>query len=305
MLQLASKKRTSLLQAVLITISVLFLADCSATPGETTVPLPVWTQESLVSTESPTAVFIQPDVEKFSITYVCNCGFVVTHAGKKILIDALYQQDIGVCRSDLPELAKTGQPPFNDADLVLVSHSHPDHFNTQIVGQYLLNTPGAILVAEKSAADTLLRNTASYGSLQQRVHSVELADGQSTTMTVDGIELEIFSAPGDVPNLAYLVKFEGRTIFHTGDVHFNGQTIEDFKNYQLSTRSIDVAFFPYFYMMEIPEPDFLGKYIAARNYVPMHYAAEGGATAVRVIGLQYPEAILFEQPLQVWTELSQ
>jgi L-ascorbate metabolism protein UlaG (beta-lactamase superfamily) len=286
-------------------IAILFLAGCSATRPALESATKVVTQTPGLLTSTPGATstqdYVAPDPEVLSITYVCNDGFIITKGGRKILIDALYQENIGICRSDLAQLAREGLPPFDNADLVLVSHNHSDHFDAQIVGQYLDNTPGAVLVAEKFAmADAMSMSISSFVQAQDRIHSIELGAGQSNSLDIDGIELEIYDAPGDVPNLAFLVRVGGKTLFHTGDVHINTKTTGYFKGYQLSTKMIDVAFFPYFYMMESAEPAFL-EYIGAGKYIPMHYAAEGGAVTVRMVGLQFPEAILFTVPLQTWT----
>jgi L-ascorbate metabolism protein UlaG (beta-lactamase superfamily) len=246
-------------------------------------------------------VAVPAEQAELSITYVCNEGFIITTAGKKILVDALYQESGTVCRPDLPQLASDGLPPFEDADLVLVSHSHSDHFDARIVGQYLVNTPGAILVVEKSAADQLSQRFGDFKLVQNRVNSIELGSGQQASLSFDGIELGIFSAPGDVPNLAFLVQAGGNKLFHTGDMYINYQTTVDFQAYDLTGRRIDIAFVPYIFLYEDEDLTFIEKFIGAKNYIPMHYAAEGGVNILNLVRNSFPGAILFEEPMQVWT----
>jgi L-ascorbate metabolism protein UlaG (beta-lactamase superfamily) len=302
-----------LLKAAIILIIIPMLSNCTSVPAQpaaiptgTTVPIPTSTTESseaVVPAGSPTLEYTPPDPAVLGITYVCNAGYVISKGGKKILVDALYQRNIRLCRSDLPELIENNQPPFDHVDLVLVTHNHPDHFNAQSVGQFLLNNPGAVLVAEKSAADMLLNNTATYGSLKDRIHSIKLDGEESTDLKFDGIDLGIFSAPGDVPNLGFLIKVGGKTLLHLGDNDFTLQTKTVLRSYQLSSKDIDIAFISYLFLISPTYRDDMVEIVGAKTYFPMHYAEENGfedvMNSIRIIT---PGDFLFEQSLQTWTQ---
>ena len=301
-----------LLKAAIILIIIPMLSNCTAVPAQpaaiptgTTVTIPTSTTEptaAVVPVGSPTLEYVSPDPAVLGITYICNAGFAISIGGKKILVDVLYQRNIHLCRSDLPELMENNLPPFDNVDLVLVTHNHPDHFNAQIVGQFLLNNPRAVLVAEKSAADMLLNNTATYGSLKDRIHSIKLDGEESADLSIDGIDLEVINAQGEVPNLGFLIKVGGKTLLHLGDNDFTLQTKTILRSYQLSTQDVDIAFISYNYLITPTYRDVMLDIVGAKTYVPMHYAEENGSEDVmNSIRIVTPEDFLFEQSLQTWT----
>ena len=247
----------------------------------------------------------QADLSALSITYICNDGFIVAAGGKKILIDALFHDSQDSCKADSDETAQFARPPFDDADLVLVSHSHWDHFDPRIVGNYLLNNPKGILIAEKSAAEALGREFKSFELVADRVHSVELARGQKTDLSLAGVNVEMVSSPADVPNLGFLFQLGEFTFFHSGDAGMEPETISDFRDCQLHKQGIDFAFVPYWYLADPVGRSILEKGIRAGNYIPMHfagdYSGEGPAQIFNVLIKYFPQAIFFPEEWQTWS----
>ena len=266
---------------------------------------PVWRPESIVTAAGPALTPTLADLSVLRITYICNDGFIIAAGGRKILIDALFHDSQNVCQADSDETAQSAQPPFDDADLVLISHAHWDHFDPRIVGNYLLNNPKAILIVEKSAAEALSREFNSFDLVAERVHSIELARGQETHLDFAGVDLQIISSPADVPNLGFLFQLGEFTFFHSGDSGMEPETISDFRDCQLHEKGINFAFVPYWYLADPVGRSILEKGIRAENYIPMHYAGdysgESPAQIFTVVTKYYPQAILFPDELQTWS----
>lgn len=291
----------------LLTSTPLSPTSTSAPPS----PIPTWWMTPEAATFpvdpilTPTLEIIPDDPSALQITYICNDGFIITAAGKKILIDALFHDSQDICQVGLDEKAQSARPPFDNADLVLVSHSHWDHFDSLIVGNYLQNNPKAILIAEKSAVEALSREFNSFDLLAARVHSVGLARGQKTQLNFAGVSVEIVSSPADVPNMGFLFQLGAFTFFHSGDSGLEPKTIADFQNCQLPEKGIDFAFIPYWYLADPLGQSILEEGIRADNYIPMHYAGEytgeSPAQIFTVVTKYYPQAILFPAELQTWS----
>ena len=284
--------------------------EAAASPVEPiTTPSLELTPEGAVQvvdpTLTPTLEPIPDDPSALDITYICNDGFIIAAGGKKILIDALFHDSQNVCQADSDETARSARPPFDNADLVLISHGHWDHFDPLIVGNYMLNNPKAILIAEKSAAEALSREFNSFDLVAERVHSVDLARGQKTQLNFAGVNVEIVSSPADVPNLGFLFQLGEFTFFHSGDSGMEPQTISDFRDCQLHEKGINFAFVPYWYLADPMGRSILTKGIRAENYIPMHYAGDysgkSPAQIFTVVTKYFPQAILFPEEWQSWS----
>ena len=78
----------------------------------------------------PSLIFAQKNCE---VTYISNEGFLFEIDGKKVLIDALFDEIKGNwCDSpsdSIIDLMKNSKHPFDSIDIVAITHKHIDHFN--------------------------------------------------------------------------------------------------------------------------------------------------------------------------------
>ena len=114
------------------------------------------------------------DVTKppIDVTYIANEGFLIQAAGKKVLIDALFERGAPNYLTPSPELLDhiaTDKGLFADIDLLLVTHVHGDHFNPAMVLRYLRSHPRCQFVAHKQVIDSI-RGDESYKDVQKQVH---------------------------------------------------------------------------------------------------------------------------------------
>jgi L-ascorbate metabolism protein UlaG (beta-lactamase superfamily)/dienelactone hydrolase len=305
-------------KAIALAMVVLILASGCA--GATPPPVPVLPSATLApptataamptETPSPTKAPIlptvtpelAPDESSLTITYTCNDGFIIAFHGKKVLVDALFREPGIQCYTDPGQLdAMTrGEPPFDGVDLILISHAHSDHFDPQIVGTFLQNNPQAALVSMVSVIDELKKQFSGFAQVRDRVHSIQLAEKESTQMTIHGIDLEIISAPADVPNLGFLIQIGRVTLFHAGDSGSSRETVDLFQSYHLPDKRIELAFVPWQYLGDEWYHPLVKKGIQAKNYVPMHYAGDDAAKVFKAVSTYYPQAILFRKAMQAF-----
>jgi len=283
------------------------MGGCAAIP-EPSVPSQVGaTASHLAPTLAPattptTAVLIgpSPELPALQITYVCNDGFAVSALGKQILVDALFNDVKGICPANFDEAVRAAEESLQGANLILVSHSHWDHFDPQVVGSYLVRNPESVLIAEQSAAEALAAEFEHFRVVQDRVRGLELDRGQETQMSFSGIEVEVISAPAEVPNLGFIVRVGESTLFHSGDSGYDSAMEAEFRAYGLAARGIDVEFLPYWYSIESSDQSLFAEALPARYYVPMHYAGEELLAIFPALRRFYPHAILFTKALQIW-----
>jgi glyoxylase-like metal-dependent hydrolase (beta-lactamase superfamily II) len=115
---------------------------------------------------------------EIEITYLANEGVMITTGSNKVLIDALFDNPNPNYRAPSEEMLagmQSGRAPFDDVDLVLVTHNHPDHFSPSFAARFMENNPNTLLIAAKDAVTSMKDNIKDWESVQNRVFSFDLA----------------------------------------------------------------------------------------------------------------------------------
>lgn len=238
-----------------------------------------------------------------TITYVGNSGFLITVGDKKVLIDGIIK---GIPPEYTPpaevrDLLHSYKPPFDDIDLILVSHAHDDHFDVNHVSAYLADNPKTVLISTQEVADTVL---AFDSSLSGRVIAAAPQSGERQELEENGIQVNAFDishGPGGGANLGFLVTANGIKFFHPGDLGLGSVTTGYLQQLGLPEEQIDIAFFPHFSFREPNALQMPLDGIAAKYYIPIHYYFTSPAFNAATIRVNFPDAVLFEHELDSWT----
>lgn len=136
---------------------------------------------------------------------------------------------------------------------VFVTHSHQDHFDPVILEWQDQIDQIAYFFGWQAGS-----NPEYHYMIGPRAHT------QS-----GGVEVYTINSQSDVPEVAYLVKVDGMTIYHNGD--YRGSYLEDFEYLQTITDHIDIAFvigWPY-----VSHQHFQQAMLLAEMYNPMYMFA--------------------------------
>jgi L-ascorbate metabolism protein UlaG (beta-lactamase superfamily) len=285
--------RKNILFIATIILGICLSACSSTSTMQATSPVQA---TSPTQTASPTQTIV---------TYVGNSGFLVTIGENKILIDGIFTGFAPeyIQPMEVQELIANAQPPFDNIDLILVTHAHDDHFNLKRVADYLLKNPGTTFVSTPGAADSFLQRP----QLKDRVTSISLKSGESRELSVNGIRVVAydishgFGANGETyPNLGFLVDVDGVKFFHTGDMDPSIVTATYLKMLGLPGEKIDIAFLQHFSFRSTDSFSLATEGIAARFYIPIHYQFTTPTMNKELILRIVPDAILFHNELDSW-----
>ncbi len=195
------------------------------------------------------------------IMYIANAGFLIKTSNKKILIDGLFgnfESDwCTVPSAKIVEKLETCIEPFDQIDVILVTHAHVDHFNPEMVCKHLGNNPTCVLICPEQAR-LELEKTWGYESYKSRILEITPAnEGGSHSVDIGGIGIKVYrlkhsayylvnektgrkyNKHKDVQNLGFMLEIEGKKIFHGGDWGFEGVRR---KYNPLKAAKLDVAF---------------------------------------------------------------
>ncbi|MCP3993815.1 MAG: MBL fold metallo-hydrolase [bacterium] len=253
------------------------------------------------------------------VTYIANEGFLIEAGGKKILIDAFFSDPtLDFCHVPDAETLRrleAAEAPFDDVDLVLITHKHVDHFAPLSVLRHLSANAGALAVGPPQVISALRAQPGWTEGLDDRVRELDLGISESAPLSVPGINVEVvrlrhskylenseetgetIDRHRDVENLAYLADLDGFKIVHVGDALLRDNP-EAFEKLELGKRGIDVLFLqPYYWPDELP---LAKEWIAPGDVVFMHLhpsreMLDGFSSQVRDSG---SEAVIFTAPMQ-------
>lgn len=135
------------------------------------------------------------------VTFIGSAGYMLESNSKTVLIDAPFSDfvkkfEVPVATQVTQQRIASGEAPFSGIDLVLVTHSHPGHFEPSTLTGCLKNNPDAKLVSTPAVYEILEQEAPDFDSFKNRVVVPNLASDYSTTeLNVDGQLIRVSRAP--------------------------------------------------------------------------------------------------------------
>ncbi|HSE19430.1 MAG TPA: MBL fold metallo-hydrolase [Pyrinomonadaceae bacterium] len=242
-----------------------------------------------------------PTVE---VTYIANEGVLISAGGKQVLIDGLHRE-YGPEYAFLPaadrEKIETAKAPFDQIDLILVSHRHLDHFHPESVGLHLQHNPKAVLVSSQQVVEEVEKNFKDFQAIRSRVTAATPPWKERVSMNVAGIDFEILGLRhgtgrhAAIQNLGHIIKLGGKKLLHVGDAD---TSIENFANFNLDKEGIDVAFLPDWFLLSSEGQTLVRDHIKPKQLVAVHVSPSEGARVAERIRQPFPGAVAFTTMLE-------
>jgi len=236
------------------------------------------------------------------ITYIGNEGVLIKAGMKQVIVDGLHREYLGYSSLPQEQLDKivTAQDPFGHVNLLLVTHVHADHFDARSVGLFLEHSPEAVLVSPQQVDDNLRMNFIDYDKIKAQIKPVTPLWKEKIELTVAGIKLEVLGLQHSGPmkltqNLGYIVNLGGKKLLHVGDANM---AVENFERFKLNEENIDVAFIPYWYLVDNKGQTVVNDQIKARQIIAVHVPPAGEQTILKKIKESYPDAELFTRLME-------
>jgi L-ascorbate metabolism protein UlaG (beta-lactamase superfamily) len=192
--------------------------------------------------------------ERLVLTYVANAGVLVASGDFKVLIDALFEKPDPEYRAPTSEMLGkiiTGTAPFDGVDLVLVTHSHPDHFDARLAARYLERSPKVVVLAPSDAVSEMRKVAGNWPRIEPRVVSLDIKMGEKWKRDLKRIPVTalrtLHGAQASPMNVMYLFELGGWRIFHEGDSPGN---VDDYRAFGLGGDPIDLALVHFWFPLD-------------------------------------------------------
>ena len=241
-----------------------------------------------------------------SITYLQNEGVLISNGEIQILIDAVMNPGSlsGWVHPGTAEQNKilNAQAPYDQIDLILVTHHHGDHFGISAITTHLNANPNTKFVAPAQVLSGF--------AARSQIVNFDVPKFTRDAVTVNNIKIDVlslrhFDAFGNdfssTINYGYLIEFDGFKILHLGDVDM---TSENFDNFDLANEGIDVVIIPTFVQsvhMTSTNRDVMLNQINPVDIIAAHFLSGSIQTITNQVLAIYPDAIIFETPFDTVT----
>jgi L-ascorbate metabolism protein UlaG (beta-lactamase superfamily) len=238
------------------------------------------------------------------VTYLANEGVLLKSGSTRVVIDGLHRfnKEAYATLPDGPrEALETAAPPWNGIDLLLVSHRHRDHFHPEAVGRYLASSPRTQLLTSEEVVGELARDYPGWEDIRARVVPWHWEVGRTETVRVGGVEVTLLGlSHGDgqmatVQNIGHVFSLGGVTVLHVGDAQL---TAANFAPFNLPARGIDIAFLPWWYVIDDEGRALVSAHIAPRRIVAIHIGPGEATEVVERLRESASTVVPFVTPLE-------
>lgn len=237
-----------------------------------------------------------------TVTYVANEGVLIAAGEDAVLIDAIHQEGNPIYAKVAAETfaaMRAGADPYDQVTLVLVTHPHPDHFHAQAIADHLRANSGAVFIAPPDAAQAV--GNAFPGAMRGRVRPLYPGHGESLETRLGDVAVRVLNLPhgskqfAEIQNVGYVLNVGGYSILHVGDAKAD---ISVFEAYSAHIQGVDIAIFPYWYMMQTQGRDLIDTIIKPGQLLLCHVPPAEADEVKQKVQNQYPQAIVLVEPGQ-------
>lgn len=246
----------------------------------------------------------KPFQEKpLEITYIANAGFLIEYNSKKVLIDALHSwPNFQSTPVDVYNDLRQNKPPFDNIDIILVTHDHADHYYPKMVNYVMTRQKKTVFIAPPNAVESLkISAPEEFKKIaENQIKTAHINIGEILDLSVDGIDLKIFGlehngSQSNMLNFGFLIKIGDKTFLHEGDSNINN---EYFQSASFDFDSIDVLFENDPYRGDRERQKIIKDYIKPKHRIGMHIQPKNLERVIKEIREKFPDEIIFKKPME-------
>lgn len=215
------------------------------------------------------------------------------------MVDGLFNiPELQIPPDDFAKLI-AGEDEYSGIEAMLITHFHADHFNTELVGEFLVNNPDVNIVAPQKVVDLLAERRTDYPYWQNRVHEITPPRNTSQEIQFGSTRIRVLrlNHTSDSPmysteNLGFIINMDDIYIYHPGDAAAM-DTEDALVAYSTSQMRFDIVCEPWWGMATTEGRTAIATHLRYQNIIAMHSPESIQFQPVRTL---FPNAILYTTP---------
>ncbi len=230
-----------------------------------------------------------------TVRYIGNMGVLISGEESSVLIDGLhteYNKEYYLFPpQSLVDSLTNGLGDFPPIKAVAATHYHGDHLDAEQVSRFLDKNTQVLFFGSRQSTE-LVKEINSDNDDQ--IITIVTDTYQKQTKKVGDVSVTGFymnhvspDRHGSVQNVGYIIEIEGKKILHTGDSNWFE---EAFTELNLQEENIDIAFFPYWMLLNHQKIVQLRTWVNPKHIVATHLPPNGYEDYINTIEPTYPES---------------
>ncbi len=218
------------------------------------------------------------------VHYLGNEGLMIESEQSKILFDPFFNknyQRFTLVPEEIRTKIFSNNKPYDNVDIIFISHAHADHFSAKDVATYLSKYSKVILVAPKQVIEKL-KPLSGYQAIANQMHGISMKIGdQPKELFIEGIHVEVVRIPhvgwpekADVENLVYrLTLHDEVTVMHMGDADIKSEHYQPYIKFW-SKKVTHHAFIPHVFAMTSDSKQIVRDLLNIKEVTYIHVPSE-------------------------------
>ena len=242
--------------------------------------------------------------DPLKLSYIGNMGVLFSSAGDAVIIDGLHKKYkpayLHPSETTVQQIIKGTYQEYGPVSMVLFTHHHLDHFDSDYALAFLRAEPKSLVLAasqstEKIREKSRLKATHLLQQLQQIPY-----DDATHTIRNGQVEVTAFKCPhvnarhAAVQNLAFLVHINGYKVLHVGDSHWDVAALA-LQRAKLTTLSIDIAILPYWMLLDKNSKEKVDQLIRPKKLIATHIPPKLGQREHALLHQNHNNIIVFDK----------
>jgi len=228
--------------------------------------------------------------KSITITYTGNMGILIEASDTSILIDGLHEKYgddyLFPPRTLVNQLITTNKGSYTPPSVLLFSHKHGDHYSSKLANEFIKNNPSGIVIGSKQISEEI--------NDKEKTVLITTNDYSKQDFFYKDVKIRAFKIDHAgarhkaIENVGYIITVGKKNFLHVGDTSWNLEH-KMFDTLKMKDEKIDVAFLPYWMLLEKDAKKLIKQYFKNSQIIATHISPRIPKKDLEALKTKYPK----------------
>ncbi len=226
---------------------------------------------------------------QLTVTYTGNMGILIANETTSVLVDGIhekYGEDYLYPPEKLVKEFTKGSKKYFPPSILLFSHKHGDHFSAVLANKFIASNQESLIIGASQITkqihevkNTLLVSTSNYDKQLYFYKDIKIK-----AFKMD----HVGTRHAAIENVGYIITIDNKNFLHVGDTNWNLKN-NMFDQLALEKEKIDIAFLPYWMLLEKKVLRIIKKHLKKARIIATHISPQIDKKELDRLKNKFPE----------------